>query len=239
MTRPWLAFTSLLLIACASPLRTSSLTEELTAGKALAIALPSPETTSPMTLPGDYAVYRLTGSYRPEGVTITQRVRSRQHGLLVLDMSIEDAQGTEQLRLRIDDGARRGEVLSVGRLREGKLEPYGVVAYEARMTDLVPAAEVNEGEIARTGEIVTVGTSPVFCVRTDYRVRMGTQRGTMSTLGVSGFPGENLGGKIVTDDGSVIYHAQLVELGNQQPNTMPSGRALAASPSDLYEEIDE
>ena len=34
-------------------------------------------------------------------------------------------------------------------------------------------------------------------------------------------------------------HAQLVELGNQQPNTMPSGRALAASPSDLYEEIDE
>lgn len=229
----------LILPACAGPLQQGSLAEPLAQGNNLTIALGHPEGTSPMTLPGDYAVYRLTGSYRSEPTTIVQRVVRRQHGVLVLSMSLDDGQTPEQLQLRIDDGRRPGELLSVAGVTQGKLQPYGVEAYEARMATLVPVADENEGELERRGEFVKVGVTKVFCMRVDYRVRIGSQRGTMSTLNVDGFPGENLGGKIVTDGGSVFYHAQLVELGNQPLDRMPSGRALAASPSDLYEEIDE
>ncbi|MBM4375089.1 MAG: hypothetical protein FJ095_08395 [Deltaproteobacteria bacterium] len=230
---------SVLLAACAPPLRTVPVEDTSALASSLRLGLPRLDESAPMSLPGDYAVYRLSGSYRSEPATVVQRVVSRRAGLLVLDVTIEDAERSDTLRLRVDDGARRGELLSVGRLSRGRLEPYGVAAYEARMAELVPAADDSEGELGRNGEVFRVGATSLFALRTDYRVSVGVQHGTLTTYGVSGFPGETLGGKLVTDDGTVVYHAQLVELGNQQPNTMPSGRALATSPADLYEEIEE
>lgn len=230
---------TVLLSACSAPLRTIPLEDAASHRGPVAIALPRVDPGTPMSIPGDYAVYQLSGSYRAEPATVVQRVVARRNGVLVLDVSIEEGSKSEVLRLRVDDGARRGELLSVARLRGGRLEPYGVGAYEARMAELVPAADTNEGELGSESEVLRMGTTPLFYLRTDYRVRIGNQRATMSTYGVTGFPGENLGGKLVTDDGTVVYHAQLVEFGNRQPDTMPSGRALAASATDLYEEIED
>jgi hypothetical protein len=230
---------SVLMAACAPPLRTAPVEDASALASSLTLVRTADEASSPMSLPGDYAVYRLSGSYRSEPATVVQRVVSRSGGVLVLDVTIEETDRTDALRLRVDDGARRGELLSVGRLRGGRPEPFGVAAYEARMAELVPAADDSEGELGRTAEVYRAGGTELFALRTDYRVRLGVQHGTLTTYGVSSFPGETLGGKLVTDDGTVVYHAQLVEVGNQQPNTMPSGRALATSPAELYEELEE
>ncbi|MBM4357891.1 MAG: hypothetical protein FJ096_07255 [Deltaproteobacteria bacterium] len=227
-----------LLVGCATPLRSIPLAEEPgervfepDASAALASA--------PMRLPGDYVVYRLSGAHRSEPATIVQRVRSRTGGVLKLDVTVMDGPRHEVFRVRVDDGRRPGSLLSVGRVRDGHLEPFGVVAYEARMATLVPSADANEGVTARSGEVVHVGGMSLFSLRTDYRVRVGAQRATMSTFGLAGFPGENLGGRIIADDGTVLYQAQLVELGNELPSLEPASQAYATSDAGLPDLVDE
>jgi hypothetical protein len=196
---------------------------------------------APMRVPGDFAVYRISGSYREAPVSITQRLVARSEGVMVLDMTIEDGGSMERLRLRVEDGPEhRGDVLSVAKLEGGVMTPFGVAAYERRMSELVPAADDNEGEIGKTGEVVKVGVTRIPCVRTEYRVRFGAHRGVMSTLSAEGFPWDNLGGRVVAEDGSVFYNAQLVELGNRQPSELDgkSRAGIAATEEDLYDVVE-
>ncbi len=195
---------------------------------------------APMRMPGDFAVYRISGSYRDAPVSITQRVIGRTAGVMLLDMTIEDGGATERLRLRVDDRPEHhGDVLSVAKLEGGVMTPYGVDAYERRMSQLVPSADDNEGEIGKTGELLKVGTARIPCVRTEYRVRFGAHRGVMTTLAAQGFPWDNLGGRVVGDDGNVFYQAQLVELGNRQPSDLGGSRGgIAATEEDLYDVVE-
>ncbi len=231
---------TLLLLSLALPACGTTMAPARATAPAANVRLPHGEEASAMQMPGDFATYRISGSYREAPVTLTQRVLARRSGVLLLDLTIDDGGSTERLRLRVDDGARRGELLSVAKVEGGVLRPYGVMAYEQRMSELVPAADDNEGEIGKTGDVVQVsGVTPIRCIRTEYRVRMGAHHGVMSTLSAQGFPWDNLGGKMVADDGTVIYQAQLVELGNQQPPQLPSGSAMAATSEELYDFLDE
>jgi hypothetical protein len=238
MKRTLLTLSSMMLLmaGCGGNVRTLS---RAPAVGTVAVALPKTDEAAPMRIPGDFAVYRISGNFRESPVSIIQRVIERRNGVMLLELSIEDRGTTERLRLRVDDGARRGELLSVAKIEGGVLVPFGIAAYEQRMSELVPAADDNEGAIGEGGEIVKVGSTSIQCKRTEYRVRIGAHRGIMTTLSAAGFPWDNLGGRIVADDGTTIYQAQLVELGNQQPNTLPSGRGLTANASDLYDEIEE
>jgi hypothetical protein len=230
----------LVLCGCGTTLRSVEIPSAASAPTEMARAVPAKNEAAPMRIPGDFAVYRIWGSYREAPVALTQRMVERQGGVLLLDLSIEDGGKIERLRMRIDDSEEhRGELLSVAKMEAGVMMPFGRAAFEQRMGELLPAADDNQGEIARRGELLKVGATPLEVVRTDYRVRIGAHHGVMSTLSAEGFPWDNLGGRIVADDGTVIYQAQLVELGNQQPNSLPSGRTLHATASDLYDELDE
>lgn len=233
-----IASSIVLLAGCAAPLRSAPIAEEVMAPRS---ALPPglDDASAAMHLPGDYAVFRLSGTYRLNSATVVQRVVSRVGGLLKLEVTVEDGAAHDVYRLRVDDASKRGTVLSVARVKDGHLEPFGVEAYEARMKSLVPAADSNDGVMARSTETLRVGEATLLGLRTDYRVRIGRRSATMSTFGIDGFPGENLGGKIVTDDGTVVYHAQLVELGNDLPRLVPVSGALAVSEPDFYDSVDE
>ena len=204
--------------------------------KPVAKAQPTENESAPMRIPGDFAVYRISGSYRESPVSITQRVVAHSAGVIILDMTIDEGGASEQLRLRVDDTPEhRGELLSVAKMEGGMLKPFGVAAYEQRMSEIVPAADDNEGEIGTSPEVLKVGATPIACTRIEYRVRIGAHRAVMSTLSAQGMSTMNLGGKVVSDDGTVIYQAQLVELGNRQPNELNAGKTIAATEEDLLD----
>src|SRR5947209_1607777 len=65
---------------------------------ATVVAVASEEEGAPMRVPGDFAVYRISGSYREAPVSITQRLVARAGGVMLLDMTIEDGGAVERLR---------------------------------------------------------------------------------------------------------------------------------------------
>ena len=69
---------------------------------------------------GDYVVYRFSGSYRDNPVTMTQQVVSVRDGKSVLDLIIDDGRAQLRLRMRLDGD---NNLLSVA-----KLDGIGLVA---------------------------------------------------------------------------------------------------------------
>jgi hypothetical protein len=165
--------------------------------------------------PGDFIVYRFSGSFRKAPLTLTQKVFAREGMTLVIDMTLEGKDRKTELRVRMNDSAAaRGEVLSVARLENGAEKDAGIAAYEALMAEVALAADQNE-ELLGTEEVsVEVGGATLACKRTSFRVKLGKQKATMSTLEKDGFAWGDLGGEIVAKDGTVLYRAEVVQIGD-------------------------
>ena len=55
--------------------------------------------------PGDFVVYRFSGSFRKEPLTIAQRVIDRQGSILTVDITAESGDDKRELRVRLNDAA--------------------------------------------------------------------------------------------------------------------------------------
>jgi hypothetical protein len=133
------------------------------------------------------------------------------------------------LRVRMsDDPAGRGEILNVARLTaEGRERPATLQDYEKLMARTALAADTNEAEIGAEDVTVDVGGKTLACRQTSYRVRIDGRPATMRTLQSDAFAWGDLGGEITSDDGRVLYRAELIEAGHIDP-----GAAVAASDFD-------
>jgi uncharacterized iron-regulated membrane protein len=163
--------------------------------------------------PGDFVVYRFSGSYRSHPVTVTERVVARDGDHLLVDVDV--AKGGEQqlLRLRVGDGERQGDVVSVAKREGNVLKPYGVAAYEKLMNDIVLSADSNEGEIGATGVLVDVGNGELSGTRTSYKVRVGAHEAIMSSVAAEGFAWGDVSAEIRTEDGKLLYQAEVIDMG--------------------------
>jgi hypothetical protein len=177
--------------------------------------------------PGDFVVYRLSGTYKKSPITVTHRVLEKEGNAMVMDMTIEEGGGEERMRLRIVDG----EVTSVARLEGKVMVPFGVAAYEKRMAELVPAADENEGLIESSNDVLAVHGHEIACTRATYVVRIGTQQALMTTVASADFGWGHLGGEIMTSDGKTLYKAEVVDLGNA-----PIDGWLAAHDDEIYDD---
>ncbi|MBI4953321.1 MAG: hypothetical protein HY908_14915 [Myxococcales bacterium] len=182
-----------------------------TPGATVAVSAPLPERQ-----PGDFAVYRVSGNYRAQPLTITQRVVDRQGTVLLMDITLDDGNGRDTLRLRVDDAT--GDLLSVAKLENGTLTPFGVAAYEEVMSKALLPADENQGMLKTEDALLEIGGRKVPVTDTAYRVVIGGEHATMHTYSSSSFGWGDLVGEIARDDGTVLYRAEIVSLGHDEPS---------------------
>ncbi len=164
---------------------------------------------------GDYVVYRFSGSYQSAPVTLTERVVAREKDTLVLDFILEEGKTQNELRVRLSDApGTRGDVLSVSRIEKGKLVPVEIAEYEALMAKTMVVADENEASLGSEHVVAVMGKEMLPAERTSFRVKIGDKKATLTTVVSTKFPWGDLSGEIAADDGSVIYRAEVVNVGH-------------------------
>lgn len=195
--------------------------------------------TAPIEKPravGDYVVYRFSGSFHKAPVTLTERIVARDESTLTLDVILEDGKKKYELRVRQSDApATRGEILSVQRARKGKLVSISLDEYEEIMAKTIVTADENEAELGSEDVKVDIGGDAIAAKRTSFRVKMGEQTATLRTTASAQFPWGDLAGEIQTEDGSVIYRAEILNTGHVVESKTTDGPAVARSDYDDYE----
>lgn len=184
--------------------------EEITADAALAM---TPGAGARM--PGDFVVYRFTGSFRKAPLTLAEKVVARSGAVVTIDLALKDGDAREELRVKIDEASpSHNEVVSVARLEAGVEKPAAIEAYEALMTRTTLSADQNEAVVGTEDVTVDVGGAAVPAKRTTYRVRVGKKQATLKTLESTAFAWGDVGGEITTANGKVLYRAEVVEAGH-------------------------
>lgn len=214
--------TLLLLSACGrtavvTPTETAKTVEERAddTDEAAAEQVADAEESLPAREVGDYVVFHFTGSYKAGKRTLTQRVVERTEDTLTLDMTLDDAVTTKTLRVTTSESPETfGDVLAVSTVQGGVAKPTDVRAYDTMMKEIVLAADQNEAMLESEPTVVAVGDQTIDCTKTSYRVRVGKHTATLSTLTSEVFPWGDVGGEIASDNGEIIYRAELVALGN-------------------------
>jgi hypothetical protein len=174
-----------------------------------------PATAASARAPGDFVVYRFTGSFRKAPLTLTERVIARKGSLLTIDFAVDEGADRQELRVRIDEASPTGnEVVSVLRLDRGVEKPSTVEAYEALIARTALAADSNDALVGTEDVTVDVGGAAIPAKKTTYRVRVGKRRATLSTFESATFAWGDVGGEITTASGKVLYRAEVVEAGH-------------------------
>lgn len=166
-------------------------------------------------MPGDFVVYRFTGSFRKAPLTLTQRVVARQGAVLTIDFTATEGADWQELRVRIDEASpTRNEVVGVARLERGVEKPATVEAYEALMARTALAADSNDALVGTEEVTVDVGGAALPAKKTTYRVRLGKHQATLATIESPTFVWGDVGGEITAANGKVLYRAEVVEAGH-------------------------
>ena len=80
------------------------------------------------------------------------------------------------------------------------------------------AADDNQGALGSETVTVSVGGHDIACTRTSYHVLVGKRPATMRAPSrVTSFPWGDVGGEIMSDQGHVLYRAEVVDLGAAAP----------------------
>jgi hypothetical protein len=174
--------------------------------------LNAPETRG--RAPGDFIVYRFSGSFRKTPLTLSEKVIDKKGSVLTVDLTADDDGKKTELRLFIDEAAGKNEVLRVSRLVGGVEKAATIDAYEQLMATTVLAADENEALLGKEELTLDLGGAPLPCKKTSYRVRVGKKHATLRTLESEGFAWGDVGGEITTASGKTLYRAEILELGH-------------------------
>lgn len=181
---------------------------------------------SELRKPGDYVVHRFSGSFRKAPLRLTQTVIAVDGGRTTVDMALgierSKSKGPttvdESMRIRVvfdrTPGATR-EVAQVTRLLGDREEPGTIEDYEKLMAETVVVPDRNDDIIGTEVVSTNVGERSVDCTKTSYRIAIGKKTGVMSTLSSNGFAWGDVGGEIKTDDGKLLYKAEVIDSGDQ------------------------
>jgi hypothetical protein len=174
--------------------------------------------------PGDFIVYRFSGSFRKTPLTLSERVIDKKGNVLTIDLAADDDGKKTELRLFVDEAGGKNEVLRVSRLVGGVEKAATIEAYEQLMATTVLAADENEALLGKEQIVLDLGGAPLPCQKTSYRVRVGKKHATLHTLESDGFAWGDVGGEITTTAGKTLYRAEIIELGHTD---LAKGRAVA------------
>jgi hypothetical protein len=179
---------------------------------------------------GDFFVYRYSGSFSEESVTLIEQVVAEEFGLLVVDFVLEQGDDMEALRVRMKPG---GQPVSAAVLGPDGETPAELSAYEKMMARTQFQIASNDGTLGADDSTCLIGTDEVDCSTTTYAVKVGATDAVLSVTKSEAVPGRDLGGEILGSDGAVLYRAELVERGNETPGANAvawGGRSLRFTP---------
>ena len=161
---------------------------------------------------GDFSVHRFSGSYQKAPLTLTEEVVAQEFGLWVIDYTFEEQAGTTKLRVRFNP--RTDAVFSVAKLDGATETNVPVSVYDKLIERTSFAADANDGMVSSTRGTCLVGPAELDCDTKTYAVWVGERQATLNLSHSDSVPSGDVVGDITTNDGTVIYRSELVEMGN-------------------------
>lgn len=163
---------------------------------------------------GDFVVFKFTGSYRKTPLVLREQVVALQGEDVVIEFAFTD--GAKKSTFRALTGA------------SGKSDLYGFTKLDAKgatidasrdefesfMAKTVLSADDNEETLATTTADVELGGKTWTATTTSFRVRVGKTNATMKISQSDAFAWGDLAAEIVATDGTVLYRAELLEVGH-------------------------
>jgi len=190
-------------------------------------------------MPGDFIVYRFSGTHLEQPVILTQRVIDRKASTLIIDQVIDDGNEPVHLRLRIrDDSAGHNEIVSVARVANGVQLPFGTATYEALMDEVLPPVERTERLLGSARASVDVNGNVIDCQKSAYRVRVGGAPAYLTVMQSPSFAWGDVGGEIRDGHGQLLYKAEVILVSGAIPLPARAAPVVAQVRPDLYDEID-
>lgn len=170
---------------------------------------------APQRRVGDFFVHRFSGSFSSEPLTLTEEVKAREDDAWVVDFSLTQDAKVERLRVRFD--VATGEPSSVAHLDGSNESPAKLEDYEALMARTVFTADVNDGLVSSNAQTCLVGEDALDCESKTYKVWIGEAPATLAVTHSATFADRDVSGEITTEDGKLIYRAELVEARAGKP----------------------
>jgi hypothetical protein len=170
---------------------------------------------APLPEVGDFTVQRYSGSFRKNPVTVTEEVIAREGDLMIVDHTVEDGRETRRFRTRVDLKSKR--VVAASKLENGSEVEMTLLAYEALAAGMVFAADTNEERLGAENTTCLVGGKQLDCEVTSYRVTVGGKPAKLSISTSKAISDRDVAGEIQSEDGNVIYRAEIVEMGKRAP----------------------
>ncbi len=163
---------------------------------------------------GEFSVHRFSGNYRARPLTLTEEVVAIEDGLLVIDYTLEENDTKTKLRVRLDPSD--AHIVRVTR-PEGDTEvELGLPAYDAMIAKTVFAPDLNDQLLGQQKQTCLVGPKELDCQMKKYRVYVDDQAATLRVTRSNALPNRDIEGEVTALDGTVIYRAELVDLGQHK-----------------------
>lgn len=167
---------------------------------------------------GDISVQRFSGSFAEKPLTLTEEVVARAGSLIMIDYTLDE--GGKATKLRVTHDVNTDRVLRVRELKGKKELTRTLDAYDAMVAKITFIPDGNEGEVAKEASTCLLGERAVDCEKTAYRVTVG---GRSATFKISrGTDGSDISGEIATEDGTILYKAETVDVRKGMPSNVAS-----------------
>ena len=171
--------------------------------------------SAPVRHVGDLFVHRFSGSFAGEPLTLTEEVAAREDAAWVVDFSLTQGEKVDRLRVRFD--VQSGQAVSAAHFDGGHETPAKLGDYEALLARTVYAADVNDGLVSANDQTCLVGADELDCETKTYKVWVGDAAATLSVVHSNTFADRDVSGEITTNDGKVVYRAELIEARQGKP----------------------
>jgi len=180
--------------------------------------------SAPVRHVGDLFVHRFSGSFAREPLTLTEEVAAREDAAWVVDFSLTQNEKVERLRVRFD--LESGQAVSASHFDAGHETPAKLSDYETLVARTVYAADVNDGLVSANDQTCLVGADELDCETKTYKVWVGDAAATLSVVHSNKYADRDVSGEITTDDGKLVYRAELLEAKQGKGGDSSSAAAL-------------
>lgn len=158
---------------------------------------------------GDVWVHRFSGTYRGAPVILREEVVGIAANLLTVRYRLEDGDSVTELEVSMTQGNE--QVLEVALLKNGKSAPGSIQDLNDLMAKTVFVPDQNSGRVAQKNETCLVGKAELDCEITQYKIFVGDDEALLSVSRNNDMK-RDIGGEITAVDGTVLYHAELIEM---------------------------
>jgi hypothetical protein len=169
------------------------------------------EAERPAQRPGDYVIYRFSGAFRKAPLTLTQKILEPSR----LELTFDDGKTKRIVRARFDTAP--SQLVDAVRVVDDEEQTITRAQLDAMMAETVLAAFATEEALGTEAVTVEVAGRALKCDKSSYRILVGRKKAVMSSFKSDAFTWGDVGAEIKTDDGKVLYRAEVVDVGPHLP----------------------